>query len=103
MKVAWEVDLTRPETLVVSRPHSVMTKGSAEFVFSCTLDGETPPKGCLYQYQMVAANAAAAEVDWDSLDWLPTVGVKEKSHHIFVGDSDLTPVTDRLPTLKLVY
>lgn len=69
----WEVDLTRPETLVVSRPSPVTTAGVAVFEFACALDGQEPPRGCFYQYQMMGVNA---DTDWDSLDWLPTVGEK---------------------------
>lgn len=74
--VDWEVDLTRPETLVVSKPGAVTTAGFAVFQFACALDGEEPEKGCLYEYQMVAVNRGVeglSEVDWNSLDWLPTV------------------------------
>lgn len=68
---AWEVDLTRPETEVVSCPDPVTTAGDAVFEFSCTVGGEVPHKACQYEYQMF--RATGSEVDWESLDWLPTV------------------------------
>lgn len=71
----WEVDLTRPETLVVSRPSPVTIDGVAVFQFSCSLAGEEPRGGCSYQYQMMAVNA---DPDWDSLGWLPTVSEKRE-------------------------
>ncbi|CAN0480656.1 unnamed protein product, partial [Ectocarpus sp. 12 AP-2014] len=69
VKVDWEVDLTRPETRVVSRPSPVMTTGVAAFQFACSLTGEEPSHGCFYQYQMMVVNS---ETDWDRLEWLPT-------------------------------
>ncbi|CAB1108211.1 unnamed protein product [Ectocarpus sp. CCAP 1310/34] len=69
VKVDWEVDLTRPETRVVSRPSPVMTTGVAAFQFACSLAGEEPSHGCFYQYQMMVVNS---ETDWDRLEWLPT-------------------------------
>lgn len=68
---AWEVDLSRPETKVVSRPNAVTTEGNAVFEFACEVDREESDTDCSYEYQMARANSA--EVDWDSLDWLPTV------------------------------
>lgn len=70
VKVDWEVDLTRPETRVVSRPSPVTTTGVAAFQFACSLAGEEPSHGCFYQYQMMVVNS---ETDWDRLEWLPTV------------------------------
>lgn len=67
----WEVDLSRPETLVVSRPGPVTTLGKAVFGFACEVDGLEPEQGCRYEYQMV--RVTGSEVDLDKLDWLPTV------------------------------
>lgn len=69
--VSWEVDLSRPETLVVSRPERVTTEGNAEFGFACEVHGVQPTSGCSYEYQM--AGEAGTEIEWDSLDWMPTV------------------------------
>lgn len=67
----WEVDLTRPETHVLGRPKPVTTAGEAVFRFACTVSGEEPSGGCLYEYQMF--EGPVAEVDWERREWLPTV------------------------------
>lgn len=68
---AWSVDLTHPETIVTLRPAPVTTAGEAVFAFACAVAGEEPSRGCRYEYQM--AGGVRSAVDWDSLEWLPTV------------------------------
>lgn len=77
LMVEWEVDLNRPETIVLSGPDAVTTEGSAMFEFGCELGGDEPEDGCYYEFQMTAVGSLEdkVDVDWDSVDWLPTVRV----------------------------
>lgn len=75
--VEWEVDLTRPDTTVLSGPDAVTTEGSAMFEFGCDLGGEEPEDDCCYDYQMTTIDSLEdkVDVDWDSVDWMPTVRI----------------------------
>lgn len=76
--VDWEVDLTRPDTIVLFGPDAVTTEGSAMFGFKCELGGEEPEDGCYYDYQMTTVGSLEDKVDvnWDNVDWMPTVRIK---------------------------
>jgi hypothetical protein len=59
--VTWLIDLTKPETYVVTYPDAVQSSTAARFSFACKLADAEPSVGCEYEYQLLSSGNAVPD------------------------------------------
>jgi hypothetical protein len=56
--VTWLIDLSKPETYVVTYPDAVQSSTAARFSFACKLADAEPSIPCEYEYQLLSSGSA---------------------------------------------